>query len=355
MSNNKEKKITLMLCTAARGGMKSVVEAYEKDGFFDKWNVTLISTHDDRSQFLKYFTFLKGFLKYIFLLTFKKVALVHAHAATRGSFWRKNFLASIARLRGVPVILHQHGAETKDFYDNCTDFQKKWMTSYFTKADKVVVLSNSWFEFVSEIAPKSHIEVLYNYVTLPKQVATSANDGIPKILFLGILGKRKGVYDLIKVAENLKASNKKFEFWVGGNGEVDKVQALVDEKNLGDCFKLLGWVSKEDYLAKADIYILPSYNEGLPMSLLEAMSWQLPVISTTVGGIPELIRDGVDGFVVEPGNITEIEAALTKLIDSEELRHSQGVNARQRVEESFSDKAVLPQLDKIYQEVGNWS
>jgi len=84
------------------------------------------------------------------------------------------------------------------------------------------------------------------------------------------------------------------------------------------------------------------------MSLLEAMARRIPVISTTVSGIPKLIRNDVDGYVIEPGDVKALTTALLKLMDSAELRSKMGESARSRVEEQFSDVAVLPQLERIY-------
>ena len=315
-------------------------------------------THDDRNMFLKFYTFLKGLLIFLYYISFKNVALVHNHSAMKGSFWRKNIFSSIARLRGIPVLLHLHGSEMQTFYNNSSAYAKLKISTVLEKADRVIVLSKSWSEFIAQISPKAKTEILYNYVSLPSRESKSLDDGIPKVLFLGLLGKRKGVYDLIEVAQRLRENNKKFEFWIGGNGEVDSVSKLLEKNELTSFVKLLGWIDKqarEEYLGKSDIYILPSYNEGLPMSLLEAMSWQIPVISTNVGGIPELIRDGVDGLIVKPGNIDQIEEALMKLIDSKAERVRLGKNSKSRIESDFSDKVILPKLNKIYTKYGNWS
>lgn len=108
------------------------------------------------------------------------------------------------------------------------------------------------------------------------------------------MGKRKGIYDLLDVlSEHREEFLNKLEFLFGGDGDVEQVQAIIKEQNLNNIAKYQGWVSgikKERLLNQADAYILPSYNEGLPISVLEAMSYSLPIISTTVGGIPEILK-----------------------------------------------------------------
>lgn len=108
------------------------------------------------------------------------------------------------------------------------------------------------------------------------------------------MGKRKGIYDILDVlSEHREEFLNKLEFLFGGDGDVEQVQAIIREQNLNNIAKYQGWVSgikKERLLNQADAYILPSYNEGLPISVLEAMSYSLPIISTTVGGIPEILK-----------------------------------------------------------------
>jgi glycosyltransferase involved in cell wall biosynthesis len=113
----------------------------------------------------------------------------------------------------------------------------------------------------------------------------------------------------------------------------------------------VGWVSgavKVDLLRRAQIYVLPSYNEGLPVSLLEAMSWQVPVISTRVGGIPELVREGVDGLLIDAGDRAALSSAIIELAQNAELREKMGIAARDQVERNFSKNVILPRLEGIY-------
>lgn len=349
---NKNKPISIMLCTAARGGMRTVVESYKKEGMFDKWNTKLIFTHNEGSLVTKIYFFLKAVIYFSYLIFFKKVCFIHNHSAMRGSFWRKNIFSSLARLAKIPVILHLHGSEMQSFYYSQSKKGKTRISNILTKADKVIVLSESWQEFISCIAPNAKIEVIYNYVRLPDYVSNRLENKEIKILFLGLIGKRKGIYDLIESAERLSKQTKHFKIMIGGNGEVEVAKKLVEDKKLTDKIIFLGWLSgdkKLEYLADADIFILPSYNEGLPMSLLEAMSWKLPVISTKVGGIPELVRDGLDGLLFEAGEIDIMTEYMYQLITEKEEREKLGSSARKRVKNMFSNEIIIPQLNAVYE------
>ncbi|NEO94826.1 MAG: glycosyltransferase family 4 protein, partial [Moorea sp. SIO3G5] len=116
--------------------------------------------------------------------------------------------------------------------------------------------------------------------------------------------------------------------------EVEQACQLVESLDLGDYIKVPGGIDsgqRDALLAKADIFILPSYNEGLPMAMLEAMGWGLPVITTPVGGIPELVVHGDNGLLVKPGEIPELSMAMQTLINDQALRLSLGRKARASV------------------------
>lgn len=355
MKYSAKKATIIMMCTSARGGMTTVVESYKKDGFFDSQNIRLISTHSDGSRYKEIWVFLKAFISLFYQLLFKSVVLVHIHSASKGSFWRKSLFSILALTFKKPVIFHLHGASMEYFYSSLPMIFQKYVRWVLERVTCVIVLSQSWKVYIAKIAPNSNIEVVNNYVTLPElggkiDICESQNKKVT-ILFLGIVGKRKGVYDIIDAVTQIAQTNRNFEVLIGGNGEVDKARKEAKRKKIDDIIHFLGWVNaekKEVLLSQADIYILPSYNEGLPMSLLEAMSWAVPVISTSVGGIPELIRNDTDGLVIEPGDIDGLSGSLLKLMLSKELRLKMGGNARARVEDQFSDLAVLPQLERIY-------
>lgn len=107
---------------------------------------------------------------------------------------------------------------------------------------------------------------------------------------MGRLGERKGVYDLLQSIQQLKTLGVTANFNLAGDGEVEEVKALVQQYGIEDCVNVLGWINgeqKEKLMREADLLVLPSYHEGLPMAILEAMNCGLPIISTTVGGIPK--------------------------------------------------------------------
>lgn len=192
-----------------------------------------------------------------------------------------------------------------------------------------------------------------------------------KFVFLGRIGSRggaldlaksvvsfpkqeKGSFELIKAFAELSVSDKEnTELILAGNGDLKTANQLVTDLKIQDKITILSWISPEqrdELLAGADAFILPSYNEGLPMSMLESMAWGLPVIVTPVGGIPEVITHKQNGLLVEPGNKNQLIQAIQDLIKDEDLRISLGTAGRRSVE-SLDIKNYMSSLVSIYTEV----
>ncbi|HMM55699.1 MAG TPA: glycosyltransferase [Candidatus Desulfobacillus sp.] len=346
-------KVLVMLNSAGRGGMRSVVEAWQRDGLFARWNVRLLHTHVEGSLARRLLAAARALLQFAGLLLRGRVALVHAHVAMGGSFWRKALFSALARRFGVPVILHLHGSDLEIFHDARDALGRRLVRRELELAQRVLVLSGSWRGFVARVAPRARALVLANYVALPPaQACGLPHEGV-NLLFLGILGRRKGIYDLLPAFREALGQAGGMRLRIGGNGEEAQVAAAIAELGLGGAAELLGWVdeaAREALLATADVFVLPSWNEGLPMGLLEAMAHGVPVVSTRVGGIPELVREGVDGFLVEPGDRAALAERLLRLARDEGLRRRMGAAARQRVAERYCAAAVLPLLEGVYAE-----
>lgn len=341
----------LTLCTDNPGGMRSVVAGYQRDGLFDAFDGRLIVTHRSGSVLSRLAIAVRAFVVMLGLLLTHRVNIIHAHAAMRGSFWRKNFFLAAARWFGVKTILHLHGSEFKEFVSSLSPRKRERVRACLRAADLVLVLSKSWADYIAELEPSARVQVMPNYVLLPDIRLEKPAGNTVRFLFLGILGARKGIYDLLDALVLAKAAIPNLHLVVGGNGEVEQVRQRVQSLGLQNEVSVLGWIGPDEKAAeleRADFYVLPSHNEGLPVSLLEAMSYGLPVVSTDVGGIPELVRERQDGLLVKPGQVDSIAAALIALAESPALRAEMGRNARKRIEESYSREVVMPQLVSVY-------
>lgn len=338
------------------GGISSVVNVYRAAGLFERFPVCYLATHCDGGKGAKLKTALVALCRFLGLLLTFQVALVHIHFASRASFWRKSGFYALARLFRVPVILHLHGGGFHVFYqDECSPWQQKWIRHVFNHAARVVVLSQTWRNWLQGISHNPHIVPIYNPVQVPEWQADPASAKPPTLLVLGRLTKLKGSYDLLDACAPLLAEFPGLTLALGGDGELEQVAARAKQLGMAQQVQLLGWIGPEQKaraLQQASLYVLPSYHEGMPMSLLEAMAAGLPVISTRVGGIPELVSDGVDGILLEPGDIAALRDALRQLLQDPQRAGQMGRAGRHKIEATFATSVVLPQIEQLYLELG---
>lgn len=341
----------------AMGGIAAVVKNYEEYGLFRKWGIVYLVTHVEGGVVRKIGAALNSLLRFIILLVLNRVALVHVHSAQFTSFWRKSIFVLIAFVVRCPVIFHLHGCEFMEFFNNHCNRISKWYVRFiFTRSTKVIALSSEWEMNIRRMAPKAEVICIYNSVNLP---GISGNleqrQRKPIILFLGRLGKRKGAYDLLEAVKKVKAVVPNVVLKCGGDGELEEIRECAQKLGLAESVEILGWVrghQKEALLKEAAVYVLPSYNEGLPMGVLEAMSEGLPVVSTTIGGIPDAIDSGISGILIQPGDITGLARAVEMLLQSADLRQKMGDSAREKVVNTFSADKVIPRLENVYLELG---
>ncbi|MEA5449341.1 glycosyltransferase family 4 protein [Leptolyngbya sp. CCNP1308] len=336
-----------------QGGMGSVsrlIQELTSPSFSLRYIETWDSSHKGVQ---KLFYFLKGYLTFLRVVLQKEVDLVHIHCSERGSLLRKILIGSVAYQAGIPYILHAHGCEFHVFYSQLPNILKKIIDAFFRRSSMLIVLSESWKEFYisnCKLQPEQ-VMVLKNPVVFPRYVplrsAASLNKTrCIKFLFMGKINERKGVYDLVQSISKMDPKDQeKITVILAGSGEVEQLKSFADDLNVLNQLQFLGWVNAEvrdRLLAEADVFILPSYNEGLPMALLEAMSWGLPVITTAVGGIPEVVTPNVNGFLLQPGDIVGLSNAMSSLINNGSLRSNLGSKARNGIAsldiESYSER-----------------
>ena len=327
---------------SVHGGVAAVENVYST--FYKPFNH--ITTVVDGVQVNKLFILCSAFFQFFGWMLFRpQIKIVHVHGASNASFWLIRIFIYIAKLFGKKVIFHCHGAEFQLF----TARHRKAVIRTLNKCDCIIALSKSWKLWFENTIHHKNVVVIKNVIA-PPHINKKKNDKFV-ILFFGRLGKRKGIYDILDVlSEHREEFINKLEFLFGGDGDVEQVQAIIRERNLNDIAKYHGWVSgikKERLLNQADAYILPSYNEGLPISVLEAMSYSLPIISTTVGGIPEILKNNENGFIMEPGDKIAIYHAISKLMANEAMTKRMGENSLNKVQEHLPDY-VARQLQTLY-------
>lgn len=332
-----------------KGGISTVVNTYFNLGLDHKVDLTYLSTMEDGSKFKK---LMKAFLAYVrFCQVLKQYDIVHIHMAAQASFSRKALFVKKAHQAGKKIIIHQHAADFDDFFfKQSDDANRKRIKSVFALADNVIVLSKEWAEFYGKHVCDSHnVIVLHNGVIMPEYEKADYENH--NILFLGRLGNRKGIYDLLEAIPEVIIKVPDAMFYLGGDGDVVQCQAIANEKGFSDHVQLLGWVCEEErkiYLEKCSIFILPSYHEGMPMAVLEAMSYGLATISTNVGGISQIIDNDVNGIRVEAGDIAAITYKMIQLLQDIHLKENLGRAGKEKIRLHFCAAPNVAFLTKLY-------
>lgn len=337
-----------------RGGMSSVVASYRAQGLFDRAKVFYIETHREVSALGKLGLVFGGLLRLLRLLLTGRVALIHIHAASGVSFWRKSLFAVLGRLFHRPVIVHIHGGEFLEFYRGCSPFGRWFVRWVLEGAARVVVLSNTWAQRVGEISPRLRVAVVANPVALPAGEILPRDCAALNFLFLGRLERDKGVFELVDAFAALVKDFPEARLILAGEGERDAVLEKIAALGIGPQVELPGWVTgetKANLLAAASVFVLPSYIEGLPVSMLEAMAYGVPVIVSRVGSVPEVLLDGENGLMVEAGSVDSLREALFSISASPVLRKKLGDAGRALVERDFAANIVGSRVEQIYRDV----
>lgn len=277
----------------------------------------------------------------------KNIKIVHIHTASYNSFAYACRFASLSHFFGKKAILHIHGGGFKNYYAKNPQFVKRQLE----KADAVIALSESWCKFFTKEVGLKNVHVVPNIVPPPHFLKTSEHKTF-NLLFLGFIYQKKGIFDLIDVIiQNKERYRDRLKLYIGGTGqEYARLIDSINENDINDIVNLCGWVTGDDkikLLNIADAYILPSYVEGVPISILEAMSYGLPILSTPVGGIPEIVENGVNGFLFQPGDKKAMQNSIDKLINDSTLMKQMGTASLQKSKEYLPQK-ISQKLENIY-------
>jgi glycosyltransferase involved in cell wall biosynthesis len=283
-----------------------------------------------------------------------RIGLVHAHMTVRGSVVRKSILCALAGLLGIPTILHMHGADFVPFFRTLGPGWKFALRAVLRRASTVVVLGAAWRDFlVNEVgAQPGRVAVVLNGVPRPGTgSAGKAADAPAHLLFLGRLGERKGVPELVEALASPALHSRGWVATIAGDGEVERFREIVAQSGLGNRIALPGWVDRataSGLLAAADILVLPSHHEAMPIAVLEAMAAGVTVVTIPVGAVPEILQDGVSTLLVPPGAPAALAQALARLLDDPAERRRLAAAGHRVFEERLDIGIVADRILDLY-------
>ena len=336
----------------SRGGISSVIKSYFKIFGNKNYQLTWLETQADKNYASKLFSFLKAMILSPWLIY--KNEIIHIHTASNFSFYRKAFFILVTKLFRRPLILHIHGGGFSHFLKKVFNrkIRKKVFIELLYLPDIIICLSEAKATELKSVINFPNIRIIPNPAPDIQYLTRKSNyDSLDYVLFTGWIEKEKGVFDLISVFSEIIKDNKKCRLILAGKGQITQSNDLAEKLGINNHVTLTGWLEKEDIyelLTNASAFCLPSYCEGVPMSILEAMAFGLPVVASKVGGVPDIIKNGENGLLFEPGNTKELKEKLFMLLDDDELRKKLGENAKAYVQEKHSLIHVYNKLNLIY-------
>ena len=286
-----------------------------------------------------------GYIDTFFCLLFdRKIRIVHIHTASGNGFRRNIPFVSLATMMGKEVVLHIHSGRFNDYYED----HRVLVEKVFAKCTVIVALTKEIKAFYDKMGCKK-VEIINNIIEYPEIRSITFEDEAIHMLYLGVITKTKGIYDLLDVmVEHKKEFEGKLVLHVGGNKEVDTLRTIIADNHLEGIVKFEGWVSGEnkiDLLNKCQVFVLPSYTEGLPISILEALSYGDFIIATNVGGIPEIVNSD-NGILFPPADKHALHEALKKILETRPFNEN-----RQKIIDSsknYLPDVVGEQLERLY-------
>ncbi len=290
--------------------------------------------------------------------------LLHVPMTSYWAYWKDAAFILTARILGMKVVAHLHGGVFDRYYrGNWPPIQ--WAIGWIMRCSQVVIaLSDRWRSFLlEEVNANINVEIVPNTIdaTFAQSLEKASERLAPEddlILFVGELGHRKGVFEILKAAPLVLEKHPSARFLLAGTAPNPSIQAEIDrayaEADDTDGVRFLGQVTGRAKLVlflSASIFVLPSHGENMPYALLEAMGAGLPVITTPVGAIPELVEDGVHGLLIKPGDYHALAEKVVRLLEDRALRDSMSRANRERIRASYTPEVAMTRLDKIYREV----
>jgi glycosyltransferase involved in cell wall biosynthesis len=280
--------------------------------------------------------------------------LCHINVSCHGSTLRKFCYAAICRKYRVPYVLHLHGGAYPEYLARSNPLMQRAIKRLFLSAARVFVLGSTWRTFVRDRigVPVDRIAVLPNAVPAGPEPVEAKRVEPPLIVFVGQLHEEKGADTLLEALRRLGGRSLSWQAQLVGGGDVAGYRARIAQLGLSDRVQAPGWAPPQEvrgFLARASIFVLPSFIENLPMALLEGMSYGLCPVVTPVGAVPEVVCHGVSGLIVPVGDSEALADAFGILLSDRALLLRLGQAAQRRFREGYDIRNYVTRLMAQYE------
>lgn len=340
-------KKVLMVGSAEKsaGGVANVIRLMKTMPFWNQYRCGWLGTQIQRGYAIKLWYALKAYI--IALFTIWQYDIVHFHTVPDRICLLIQlpilFLAKIGRMK---IILHIHMGNQLEEHQ-----QNRLFLWCLHQADYIVLLAKKWEKLFKIWYPSIHAKtaVIYNACTSTPKVDYTQKEN--SIIFAAYLTENKHPEILLEAWDKLRKDFPAWHVTIMGNGEVEKYIQLSHEMGLDDSVTFTGYVrgkKKEEIWNKASIYCMCSRHEGFPMVVLEAWSRGVAVVTTPVGGLPDVIEEGRNCLTFPYGDVDALAGQMRKLMESPELRRSMAEYSKQFAERVFAPEKINESVEQLY-------
>ena len=330
------------------GGMPAVVRALLRSPLAERYRLEAIPTYRDRNPVKRLLLFARSLVVLARWCAGPGPRIAHVHMAARGSMYRKALVVAVVKAMRRPVVLHVHAGsgDIDAFLDRLGPLRRGILRAAFAASDRVLSVSASSAGTLRARLVDGEIVVVPNAPPeVVPNVLRSEREEV-EILYLGGFDNPvKGGAVLLEALPELLQRCPRVRVLLAGPGQGP--DGLPEQVRWG------GWLdetAKDEAFRRADLFAMPSLSEGLPVALLEAMARGLPIVVSSVGGVPEIVSDGVDAVLVEAGDPAALAKGLGDLVEDPERRRKLGEAAAGQVGR-LADDDVYGRLDAIYSEL----
>lgn len=340
---------------AGKGGMAAVMRDLLASPLAERFELTPVVTWRGFRPGERLLVFLRALVSLARWCLRRGPRVAHIHMAARGSLYRKTLCVFLVRALRRPAILQLHAGpgDIEEFAARLGPLRRLWLRAGLRAAGRVLAVSQGSARTLERCFGIEGVGVVPNMApAVPAEWAEATPADPPTVLYLGgFQNEVKGGVVLIEALGSLLAELPSAEFELAGPGEPPR--ALTELTAERPNVRWTGWLdegAKREALGRCAVFVLPSTSEGLPVALLEAMAWGRAIVATRVGGVPDVVTDGEDAALVDPGDPRALAAAIRDLIDDPERRARLGCAARRRAE-ALNEDEVCGRLDRLYREL----